>query len=109
MSQASVTPELRTVKLNHNSANIDEVYEVIRLCAPGLTAKEFSLDLIKEFTPEDADLPHWYKTLCNLEYTRNRPKKAKRSRSKTGCYNRKHNPAEEVVKRATFNALMEVA
>lgn len=107
MSSKSVAPELRKVKLDHNPANINEVYEVIQLCAPGLTAKEFSLDLIKEFILEDADPATWYKTLCNLEYIRNCPKKAKRSYRSKG--NRKHNAAEAITKAATFNALMGVA
>ena len=107
MSQARIAPELRTVKLDHNPANINEVYEIIKLCAPGLTTKEFSFDLIKEFTPEDANLPHWYKTLCNLEYNRSKPKTPRRSYHSKG--NRKHSPAEALTKATTFNTLMEAA
>lgn len=103
------TKNVKSVKFEYNRTRPNEVYNAIKMFYPDLAAKDFTAAIIEKFIPEDACPIEWNKNLRNIEYSRSQPKKAKRSRSKTGCYNRKHNPTEAITKATTFNALMEAA
>ncbi len=108
MSSTSLPIIIKSVKFEYDRYNLNQVFDAIRTLYPNLVAKDFTAELIETFIPEDACSITWHKTLCNVEYNRSQPKKAKRNRY-VSKGNRKYNPAEAITKATTFSTLMEVA